>query len=562
MLVREAAQVAAPPTSLSGKSDSAWEVSLGDVVFPVTSRSIQRRRNEGTGGLSMSVVALAAFAAVAAAYLVLRCGLYLANANERRATLRHLAGAEGRMNKGVGEICGDPVENPSAAADAAAEEEAEEEALVEGDLLKPCGDPEENPPAAADAAAEEEAEEEALVEGDLLKRARRYAVELRRLIDSSEPLVRQLNPQLKAKCISAFLCLSLVELSASFSVLEGKERAEMQREVTPIYRRIWSLRDSLGSVGISQAQHRHIKCLHLFLPRLAEVEPTTAALAERQRLQILWHIKCLHLFLPRLAEVEPATAALAERQRLQILKHLLQLQEVALGQLNVGLFWLRVSLGSSKKASDDAGDVAAAAAAVEGASSAAKGAASTPEGAAAAADARVAAVVEAIAETVHRRRAHVLLDPLLSAWLRKVHTENPRYFVLGRGRFDQITQKSSKTHRQLLQSLQTTPLGWGDEPWNHFRLEAAGTKQRPVASSVTEAPSPEAKDPSKPLANSYNPYRPLRWDGETNPGITFASRLPVQSRGLSLLLSPRRPPQKTEKTNCLVPRAQAVLLEL
>ncbi|CDI86662.1 hypothetical protein, conserved [Eimeria praecox] len=326
-------------------------------------------------------------------------------ASSRREVERYLAGSEGRVNKGVGETCGDPVENPPAAA------------------------------------AEEEAEEEALVEGDLLERARRYAVELRRLIDSSEPLVRQLNPQLKAKCISAFLCLCLVELSASFSVLEGKERAEMQREVTSIYRRIWSLRDSLGSVGISQTQHRHMKYLHLLLPRLAEVKP--------------------------------ATAALAERQRLQILKLLLQLQEVALGQLNAGLFWLRASLGSCKKANDDAGDVADAAAAVEGSASTGEGAASTPEDAAAAADARVAAVVEAVSLTAHTRKGQVLVDPLLSAWLRKVHTENPRHFLLGRGRFDQITQRSKPNHPELLKSLQTTPLGWGDEPWNHVRLEAA-----------------------------------------------------------------------------------------
>ncbi|CDI75758.1 hypothetical protein, conserved [Eimeria praecox] len=418
--------VAAEPGSLPislrllSSSDSASEAASGEAVLPLISRNLRKRRNGGACGISVGVAALVAVAAVAATYMVLRCTLYLANASKSRNALRYLAGAEGEADT---------------------------------DPRGPCAEPWRHSPAAADAVAEKVEEEEALVEEDLIKAACRYAVELTRLINTSEPLVRELNPQLRAKCIAAFLRLSLVEFSALFSLLEGRERVTLQREIHAIHRRIWALRESLGRESISISRQRHIKCLHTFLGRLAEVKPTASTLAKRQRL-------------------------------LRI-KNLAQLQDVALSQLNAGLFWLKNLLKSCKKASDGAN---AAAAAGEGAAAAAQGTAAAAVPPKATTDARVAAVVRAIEVTAHRRREQVLVDPLLSHWLRQIHAGDLHYGIVKKKHFESITRKPLQTQRKLLEALQATPLGSGDEPWEHVCLEKIDAQQRTIRSSVPKAP--------------------------------------------------------------------------
>ncbi|CDI78782.1 hypothetical protein, conserved [Eimeria praecox] len=476
----------ARPTSrqLPGWNDGAWDTPFGDANLPFSRGSLMQRRMGGLGGPSAIMVTFAAVIAAAVTYLMLRCALYLASARSSRGELRYLAGSEGRTDKGLGE---------------------------------PCGGPAEDPPAAT-AVAEEE--EEVLVEEDLLKQARRYAVELRLLIDRSEPLLRQLESRLRAKCIAAFLCLSLVELSASFSLLERRERVGMNEEIAHISSRISSLRESLGKKQLSRPRHRHIKCLRELLTMLTEVKP--------------------------------AAAALAPRHRLEAIKMLLQLQDVTLVQLNAALVWLRVSLTNSKSANDDAKGAADAAAEgtalfaedaasaaaegtasfaedaagaaaegtasfaegavsfaegavsfVEGAASFAEGAASFAEGVASfaegvasaaddyaptaedvavAADLRVAAVVQAIEATVYERRTQVLRDPLLSGWLRDTHAVYTRYGIISHGRMEEIAQQPLTTHRELLEALQNSPLGWGDEPWKYIHIEHRDAQQTTTSS--------------------------------------------------------------------------------
>ncbi|CDJ27919.1 uncharacterized protein EMH_0011570 [Eimeria mitis] len=439
------------PTSLLGGSDRAREVPPGEVALPVTFRRIRQGWKGGFEGLSVSVATLAAVAAIAATYLVLHCALYLANARTDRAALRFLSGAEGTANKDHGEPCGALVGNPAAPVAADSAEEGEGKALV-----KP------------------EAEEEYLVEQDVLRRVSTYAVELARFIRSAEPLLRRLKTKLRAKCVAALLRLSLMEFAAVFTLLERKERAGMNETISEISSRLWDVRASLGSRGISRPQRRHFKCLYDFLGRITEVEPVAAKLAVRQRL-------------------------------LRI-EHLLQLQDVALGQLDAGLFWLRASMKRLEKAKADAKAAAAAAQSTGAAhSDAAEASVAAPAELVPTAAARVAAVVEAIEMTVRKRREQVLVDPVISHWLREVHVESLHYGIISRGRLEEITLRPLQTQQELLEDLQSTPLGSGDDPGEKLRLVYGDARGGTASSSVPKAPCRKDK-----LSPSEKPSRVVR----------------------------------------------------
>ncbi|CDI73900.1 hypothetical protein EPH_0029500 [Eimeria praecox] len=438
MHIAAAAKPAAPPP-LRGWSDSAREALPGESVSPATSRSLRKRRNWGISGPSASMLALAAVAAVVATYLVLRCALHLESASSRRGAQRYLAGSEGRTNKDLGGPCDGLVEDLPAAA-----------AVVEEG-------------------------EEVLFQEDWLGRARHYAADLRQLIDSSAPLLLQLNTQLKAKCIAALLCLSVVELSASFSLLEGRERAGMEGQLSHIASRIISLQQSLGEEQTSRPGHPHAKGL-------------------------------FDLF-NMLTGVKPVSAVLAPRHRLTKIKQLLQLQDVALVQLNAGLVWLRASLEMLKQekecAQGAAGVAAECAASPAGGSAssakgrsatgaaAAEGAAPATENAESAADARVAAVVRAIERTVYERKTQVLRNPLLSIWLREMHAQGIHYGIVSTGDLETIGGKPLATHLELLEALQNSPLGSGKEFWERIRYKGAGAPQSTASPSVPSMPSPK-----------------------------------------------------------------------
>ncbi|CDI78563.1 hypothetical protein, conserved [Eimeria acervulina] len=414
MQIAAAAEPGARQTLLLGGRGSFLEVSHKEAVLPVTMKRLPQRRNAGFGGLSASVAVLAAISAVASAYLVLRCAKYMANASKNTEALRFLADAHGKTNKEPREPCSAPEEEPPASAAAAG----------------------------AAAAAGEEEEEESLVKQELLERVFLHAVELNRLVDISEPVVRQLKPNMGAQCISVFLRLALVELSAMFALLDENERYHVNREVRRLYSQIWTLRNSIGTMGISTSRYRHIKCLHVFLGRLKEVKPVTAALGERQRLLMI--------------------------------KQLLQLQEMALEQLNTGLFWLSVCVKDPTKAHDNARAAAATA----------HGCAVAAEGSATAADARVVAVVKSMEVTVSRRRAQVLGDPLLSGWLRELHTENIHYGLIVREAILRLTRPNNQSHRERVKALQDTPLAQGDEPWKSTDLNVIKAQESAAASTV------------------------------------------------------------------------------
>ncbi|CDJ33234.1 uncharacterized protein EMH_0015220 [Eimeria mitis] len=413
MQVAPAAEPHALPTWLQllgsvATVESGRHGSPGDAVSPLTSGSLRKRRNVGFRGDS-SVAALAAVALLATAYLVLRCALYLASAS--RSSLRFLAGAENEANKDQEESCGPPAEQDR--------------------------------PAAAIANKKPQ----------LLKRARRYVEELARLIGKNSWLVLKLKPSLKVTCVAKFLCLSLVEASALFALLERRDRAGITEAVNKISRRIWDLRDSIGEKDVSHARQRNLNILHATLNNLQSSNPSE----------------------------EP----MAEAQRLEMVEHLLQLQELALTQLNSGICWLRGLIQGSKDASTDTKPAAAAA---EGAAAAGEEAGAVADGGDAVDEAKVAAAVKAIELTVHTRRDHILNDPKLSRWLR---TSQPKghYGITNRLHMEMITQQPLLTHPERLEGLMATPLGSGSPPWEVIDIEKLEAHKRAASSSSPEAPS-------------------------------------------------------------------------
>ncbi|CDJ48486.1 hypothetical protein, conserved [Eimeria brunetti] len=457
MQIAAAAGPGALPTSLQLPpwGDSGLAVSAEEVGLPVSSGNLQKRQNGGLGRLNVSAAALATLAALVVAYFALRCALFLASNRRSIAGLRYLAGSEETTEKEAGEHCSAPAEDESEAV----------------------------------AASEEEETEEVLVEEDLVKRARRYTIELADFIVRSEPLVRQLEIHLKSTCIAKLLCLSIVEMSALFTLLERRERAGMQAEISRIDKRIWHLRRFVRRRDTSVSRYRHIKCLHTFLEQLSEVEP--------------------------------AAAAFTERQRLVRIKQLLQLQELALAQLNYGLLWLREAVEGYKKAKN--GMEAAAAAAHSAASAATRVAAATgggpaadaaaavaAQGAVATAQYRIAAVVRAIEKTVHKRRAQILNDALLSKWLRTLHTAEVHYGMISSGNMGRASRRPRQNHPELVEDLETTPLGLGNEPWERITREEIDRLQRTASTSPSEDPFQEDRvSPPDTLVSDSGSVLPL-----------------------------------------------------
>ncbi|CDJ29815.1 uncharacterized protein EMH_0052880 [Eimeria mitis] len=154
----------------------------------------------------------------------------------------------------------------------------------------------------------------------LLECAHRYTVESARVIAIGEPLVKQLPPDLSVKCVTTFFCLSLVETTALFSLLGRTERGSIDANIYAIYRELSAVQDRLGREKISRSRERHIKSLRMLLDRVNEAEP--------------------------------AASAVAKGQRLLIIDQMLQLQEIALAQVNFWLVWLTETLESSKEATD------------------------------------------------------------------------------------------------------------------------------------------------------------------------------------------------------------------
>ncbi|CDJ33233.1 uncharacterized protein EMH_0015210 [Eimeria mitis] len=411
------AQTGALPATVyqPGWGDGGWEVSPEEAALPIASRSLTQIRSGRSRGFSFGVAALAAVAAVAAVYLVFRCSLYLANVSKSRRVLRFLAGSEGRKDKDPGEYC-------SAVAD----------------------DP---PTAAAAAAANGESGEGHLDKEVLLSRVHNYGVELTRLIKASTSSLLQLNSDYRAKCIAQLLCLSLAEYAALYSVLERRERAGVAERIRTISNTIWTLRRSFRSGSLTSTRTRHLN--------------------EMQSLLI------------KLTEIQPPPATIPESHRLQKVDKLLELQEVSLGQLNSGFFWLREALEHSKKARHEAEAARRTAAAARGAAEIAEAAAAVEAAAAAevAAAARVANVVRAIEKTAQKRKDQVLNDPQLSHWLREAQPKN-HYGITNRARIEAIAQQPLLAHHELLEALKATPLGSGEDPGDLVFADDSTEKQQ------------------------------------------------------------------------------------
>ncbi|CDJ60932.1 hypothetical protein EMWEY_00036370 [Eimeria maxima] len=542
--------------------DSASEVISGNVMLHFASKILRQRQNGEFGRLSFTGATLAAVVAVVAAYLVLRCALHLSITRKSIEAQRFLAEAEFPKSKGKGEPCGAPERGSSG-----------------------------GPPAGADAAAaaveEEEEEEEAPVLRDLLVRARRYAADLAQLIRKSGRLVVNLDSHLKARCVAEFLCLCVVEFSALFSLLERKERAGIREIISKISSHLFSFRRSFGRGEISHTRFRHIRCVHALLNRLADVRPSAGALQEKQRLVMI--------------------------------KHLLQLQELALAQLSAGIFWLSMSqqmlekarskpkgapaaaegaappttavalkntaetrnrtaaaaagdsaaaAGDSAAAAAAAGDSAAAAgdcaaatgdsAAAAGGSAASEAAVKAPPSAVSIAASKVISAVVAIELTVHRRREQVLHIPQLSYWLREAHERPFHYGLLSRFRIDRIAQRPLQTHKQQIQTLQDTPLGSGEEPWENARLKRILSRKRGVAKYLPwEALTATRPSPSEGPSSAPGSPGPLTSPGQgpqaeaDDDGLALAPLSPSASTGEDTLAEEEEEEEEEEEANVL-----------
>ncbi|CDJ60764.1 hypothetical protein EMWEY_00034650 [Eimeria maxima] len=406
--------------------DSALEVFPEDAVHPVTSKSLRHRWNGGVGGVGPRVAAIAAVVAVAAAYLVLHCVLYLANSNKSRGALRFLAGAEARGGIHTGESCNVLEEEP--------------------------------PPASATSVATKLAESEGLDEEELLRQARKYVIDLTQFVEESENVILQLDTPLRSRCIAAFLCVAVVELSALYSLLEEPKREDMLQQTVKIRSRIQDVRDTLNTSEISSSRQRHHACLDKLLSRLNEVPPPSADLTQSQQL-----VK---------------------------MKHLLQLQKLELDQLCTGLAWLKESLESSKSATNVS---KAAATGGKGAAPNAKGveAVAAPRGVST--DYILDSIVTSIEVTVHRRRGHVFLDQLLGGWLRKTHETISHYGIMSPGAIDGILRRPHKSHCEHMRTMETTPLASGEKPWENDLVQRTIAARKTPDKPVSQTPSKVCK---------------------------------------------------------------------
>ncbi|CDI75756.1 hypothetical protein EPH_0006120 [Eimeria praecox] len=520
-----AAEPDAPPASLLSWGKGAWQVSPEEIGLPVPSASVSRRRNGGFRGLSFSVVGLAAVAVVAAAYLVLRCALYLtkASSSSSKGALRYLAEAEERTNE-------DPEE--------------------------PCGAAAGNPPASAGAAKEEEEDEEAPVEEELLKRVNLYVNNLEQLIRKNEWVVNWLSRPLRSRCIAEFVCLSLVELSALLSLLEKGERTNISKQVERISNLFYSLRYSLGKMDVPHARSRHIKYLHALFRKVINVTQERTNISEqvegisdlfyslRYSLGKMYvpharsrHIKYLHALFRKVINVTPATEALSQKERLLKIKHLVLVQEVALEHFRAAMRWLNACIRQSNKGKKGP----------KRAAQAVKGGARHPETTTTTEDdvsARLESVIVAIEETSHKRREQVFRDPGLSRWLREEHTKGSHYGIMSAPRIEKLTQMPLQTHRERLEDLQSTLLGSGKEPWEQIKLKDARGRQAAAPSSAAETPArggnaPPSDSPgTAPLAHA--PTRHRR-QGPSN-GADNAESVPASASSSTSTEAPIPPP--------------------
>ncbi|CDJ48484.1 hypothetical protein EBH_0020640 [Eimeria brunetti] len=235
---------------LLGSGDSAWESSPEEVVLPVTLRGLRERRNRRFGWIDSRVAALVATAAVAVAYLVLRCVLYLTSASKRTAP-RFLAGADGTTNK---------------------------------DPEVPCSAPSDGARGGATGAAADRKGREGLDGRVLLERANRQAIELKGLIEGNRQLFLMVERDLRANCMTRLLCLCLVEFAALFSLVEGKDRVGIIARIYDISKEITVHRDALSKEGALYKRRRHLRFLHTLFDRLPQVGRPATALGEQERL--------------------------------------------------------------------------------------------------------------------------------------------------------------------------------------------------------------------------------------------------------------------------------------
>ncbi|CDJ60762.1 hypothetical protein, conserved [Eimeria maxima] len=417
MQISTAGEAGAHLTAHLRRSNTSLDVSQSDTLSPVTSRSLAQRWLGENGRVRVTASIFPVVAALAAAFLLLHCALFLTNSHRSKTEPRLLSVSKGTTDKNAGGPCAVSGENHLDAASAAGEEEV-------------------------------------LVEQELVEQAHRYVRDMKRLVASAEPVLLQLKSDLKAKCTAAFLCLFLVEFSALLCLLEKRQRAGMNEEIVAITARIQSISRTISRRHITRPQHRHIKCLQDFLDKLPQVQPVGATIAERQRLQAL--------------------------------KHLLQLQEAALAQLNAGCFWLRESLEGCKKEKGGAQATAAADGAAKGST---QGAAPAPAAPKTAAHSGFVEVIHAMEATIHLRRKQVLIDPLVSRWLRDVHAHRSHYGLVSPGRLEALSRQPLQTHSQLLEALQATPLGTGDDPRERIRRANTGAQKRAISAMLPDATS-------------------------------------------------------------------------
>ncbi|CDJ60931.1 hypothetical protein, conserved [Eimeria maxima] len=430
MQTAAAAEPAALPTSpqLVGLGDSALKVFPGEVVLPLNSKSIRKRRNRGVKGPSIGVLALAAVAALTAGYLVVRCAVFLLNSSRSTGELRVLAGKENARQK-------DPV--------------------------GACGSTEDDLRGAAAPAAHVVEEVDPSDDSSLAVRARDHLAKLSILIRDHKHVVLELNPHLKAKCVAEFLCLAVVEVSALLSVLIPEQWGAMKRAIYSTSTFVWDIRKSFGGFDLTRTRERHISCLHKMLDALPKGPPPKQALPHGERVVKL-------------------------REVLELQTLVLRQLEIGLGWLTNAVKSLQEETGglaelvAATTSTNSAADIGIAAA--EGVSEPVDSYLSINS----VAHNRITAAVVGIELLVHERKDQILQDPLLSHLLRKIHPPG-HYGITNRHRLDYLSMQGVKPHGELLNALRKTHLGTYKPPWETVPPSYVDIHLKAAVSALKEA---------------------------------------------------------------------------
>ncbi|CDJ37957.1 hypothetical protein, conserved [Eimeria tenella] len=419
------------------------------------------RRGRQRGSHLDGAVILSLFVALAAAYLVLRCGLQLktrkgsgglrslADAGEEAgAAQQACAEAEGGgSGAGAAETAGG--DSPGAAAAAGGEGGSLGAAAAEAE----GGDP--GAAAAAAAAAGAEGRDpgtdadEAELDDERKELASRASAYMRKLADFTKraaPVLQRLPVDAIREALGGVLILAVVEMTCMGTLLKGEERKGIQVIVDKILGAVRQSTSSLPRKALPVTTFRHFRFLKELLMRIPSKDPTELPL----------------------------------RQRLERLREVLTVQEIAVDQMLRGLDameelcedieWVKSKLGAEKFAT-------------------------------------------IFKKTAAIRRNHVLRERMFGVWLVMQHKMFCHYGLSAYPHMQSLTNQGAKTQREQLDELKDSPLAlqllMPKYGYKGGLPQPRETKSRRRRSAQTRAPAQSAQRHS-PEAAEHRENMPFR----------------------------------------------------